>query len=61
MWICRVCETIYACTGSWIWVLVNDSGLEEVRMSDGIPKTPGGAENLTKEFNMAPRVINTRV
>jgi hypothetical protein len=35
--------------------------LEEVRMSDGIPKTPGGAENITREFNMAPRVINTRV
>jgi hypothetical protein len=61
MWICRVYETFYPCTGSRIWVLVNDSGLEEVRMSDGIPKTPGGAENLTKEFNMAPHVINTRV
>jgi hypothetical protein len=60
MWICCVCETFCVRAGSCIWALVNDSGLEEVR-SDGIPKTPGGAENITREFNMAPRVINTRV
>jgi hypothetical protein len=34
---------------------------KEVRMSDSIPKTPGSAENLTKDFSVAVLAVDMRV
>jgi hypothetical protein len=35
--------------------------LAEIKMSDNIPVTSGGAEILTKDFSVAVRVVDTRM